>query len=213
VRSHLDCGIPGRTHQGRLRGRARIWPPNDPGSHYAAENLLAEPATRYFGDGYKRAVRQIRNIDLNSETGKVGALVTIAEQDSASIAEGIGAAYRPCLTVIDDIVIMAQLAQVLVYASDNLSRDQTGTLWLRHFVGRASALWSCSRSGRPLSARNPTARPAEPRSASSRRCWPCHRSWPADRRRAHQRAELAVGFSSSTSLSALPLRAGPVAHA
>ena len=112
--------------------------PRDPGDHYAAENLLAEPAARYFGDGYKRTLREIRDICLDPETGKVGAHITIAGQDSSDTAEGIGAAYLPCLTVIDDIVIMAQLAQVLVYASDNLSRDQTGTLWLRHFAGRLS---------------------------------------------------------------------------
>jgi hypothetical protein len=112
--------------------------PGDPGSHYAAENLPAEPAARYFGDGYKRTLREIGNICLDPETGKVGALITIAGQDSAHAAEGIGATYLPCLTVIDDIVIMAQLAQVLVYASDNLSRDQAGTLWLRHFTGRLS---------------------------------------------------------------------------
>jgi Pseudomonas avirulence D protein (AvrD) len=108
--------------------------PGDPDSRYVAENLPGEPAARYFGDGYKRTLREIRNICLDRETEKVSALITIAGQDSAHAAEGIGTAYLPCLTVIDEIVIMAQLAQVLVYASDNLRRDQTGTLWLRHFA-------------------------------------------------------------------------------
>ena len=112
--------------------------PGQPKSRHAVENLLEEPEGRYYGGGYKKTAREICDIDADSQSGQVEARIRITEQTAARPREGIGAAYHPCLTPVDVIVTTAQLAQVMIYSSDTLTRDKTNTLWMRHFSFRLS---------------------------------------------------------------------------
>jgi hypothetical protein len=118
--------------------------PGQPGRPHAerpADILAGETADGYYGDEFKKTIREIRGIIADPETGVAEALVRLIDPGSDGMGRrplvrplvGIGGAYYPCLTPIDGIVVMAQLAQVLVYATDSLRRDQAGTLWLRHF--------------------------------------------------------------------------------
>jgi hypothetical protein len=112
--------------------------PGQPGSRHAVETLLEGPEGRYYGGGYKETAREIHDIDVDLKAGRVEARIRITEQAAAGSREGIGAAYQPCLTPIDVIITIAQLAQVLIYSSDGLTRDQTSTLWTRRFSFKLS---------------------------------------------------------------------------
>ena len=107
--------------------------PGSPRAQAPGGTLPDEPAAGYYGDAYKKAIRGIREIHADAETGKIEALVSITQPAPEQPLAGTGAAYHPCLTPIDAIVTTAQLAQVLTYATDHLRRDQTSTLWMRHF--------------------------------------------------------------------------------
>jgi hypothetical protein len=87
----------------------------------------------YFDGGYKDTSCEIGPISADLQAQAVTALVQVSEPVTHLRQEGIGAAYHPCFTIIEGIVVMAQLAQVLAYATDNLRRDQSNTLWLRNF--------------------------------------------------------------------------------
>ena len=87
----------------------------------------------YFDGGYKDTCCEIGPISADLQAQAVTALVQVSEPVTHLRQEGIGATYYPCVTIIEAIVVMAQLAQVLAYATDNLRRDQSNTLWLRNF--------------------------------------------------------------------------------
>jgi hypothetical protein len=92
-----------------------------------------ESSGGYFDGGYKDTACEIGPVSADLETGTAQAVVKVSEPVTGACQDGIGAAYHPCLMIIDGIVVVAQLAQVLAYAADSLRRDQTNTLWLRSF--------------------------------------------------------------------------------
>jgi hypothetical protein len=107
--------------------------PREPLSSQSARTNGGESERGYFERGYKDTVCEIGAVGADLEAGRVEALVKVSAAVTGMRLEGIGGAYHPCLTIIEGIAIMAQLAQVLAYATDNLRRDQTNTMWLRHF--------------------------------------------------------------------------------
>lgn len=48
-----------------------------------------------------------------------------------AVAEGLESAYWPAPTLVDCLALAGQMAQVLIYESDEVDRDTTSTLWMR----------------------------------------------------------------------------------
>lgn len=60
-----------------------------------------------------------------------------------AVAEGLGAAHWPSPTAVDAIVLSSQMAQVLIYRRQGLSREATRTLWMRRVSYRATEAPEC----------------------------------------------------------------------
>ncbi|MGP3967132.1 AvrD family protein [Streptomyces sp. 6N223] len=107
-----------------------------------AEDVLGDAADRYYGDGFRARDHDIREVDLAPDGSHVRAVAAIA--DARVSREGFGAAYQPSRTMVDCFLALAQLAQLLIYHEDNLSRGQSNTLWMRRLT------MTCDRPDAPL---------------------------------------------------------------
>jgi Pseudomonas avirulence D protein (AvrD) len=77
--------------------------PVTPHAERPADSSAGETAGGYYGDEYKKTIREIRGITADPEAGGVEALVTMRNLGSDGTARpltGIGGAYHPCLTPI-----------------------------------------------------------------------------------------------------------------
>jgi len=91
--------------------------------------LLGDHGARYYTEGFKRSGRDIEAISVRPEIGSVNALVTIREPGTA--CAGLGAAYRPTLSMIDTLMTIAPMTQALLYNLDHVERKASSTLWMR----------------------------------------------------------------------------------
>jgi hypothetical protein len=95
------------------------------------EELLGSAAERFFGQGYKAGHLRIKDVEVNGAQQRVSAKVESMYPPACHVTRGAGATFYPFLTCIEAIVSIAQLAQVALYAQDEISRDRSHTLWMR----------------------------------------------------------------------------------
>jgi hypothetical protein len=112
--------------------------------HDTAEDVLGDAAHRYYGDGYRFRHHDIREVDLAPDGSHVRAVATIVDDHVTTAEEGFGARYQPSRTMVDCFLALAQLAQLLIYHEDNLSRGQSNTLWMRRLT------MACDRPDAPI---------------------------------------------------------------
>jgi Pseudomonas avirulence D protein (AvrD) len=105
--------------------------PGEPPSDHLAGTSSGESGRGYFAGGYKATACEIRAVSADLEAGRIEALVKVSAPVTGMRLEGIGGAYHPCLTIIEGIAAMAQLAQVLTYATDNLRSVISRVLFIR----------------------------------------------------------------------------------
>ncbi len=98
---------------------------------YEYSELLLGPADkRYYGDGYKAPKQIIKDIDITQNS--VSSIVTIEQPEHINlITNGMEGKYRPSISMIDCMLIIAQLGQVSIYSLDNITRERSNTLWMR----------------------------------------------------------------------------------
>ncbi|MEU4745631.1 AvrD family protein [Actinosynnema sp. NPDC023658] len=122
--SRFDCRI------GRIKVPYEV---EHPGAEPfpAGGDIGAEASTgsRYWVDGYKERVHHIGNLLVDVEARRAEAGVAVVPAARADV--DLAAAYDPALTMVDCTVVMAQLAQALLYRVDGIERGRSNTLWMR----------------------------------------------------------------------------------
>jgi hypothetical protein len=104
-----------------------------PAAFDSPAGVLGGPWNPYHGNGHKLGARTIERVRLFPQDGTAQALATVSPAGPAGPVNGLGSWYAPTLSMVDGIVISAQVAQALLYEVDGVSRDDTSTLWMRRF--------------------------------------------------------------------------------
>jgi hypothetical protein len=99
------------------------------GRFAAVEDLLGPEEQRYYGVGYRARSMQVRDLELDIDSGRIHARVGSAPQ--LREPDGVEADYPMALSILEGMVALAQLAQVLIYQVDDLERTRSNTLWMR----------------------------------------------------------------------------------
>ncbi|WP_241732442.1 AvrD family protein [Galbitalea soli] len=73
----------------------------------------------------------IRSVTVDGGGYSADALARVIATEPHDPFSGLGAAYSGSVSMIDTLVIFAQLAQVLAYQVDGMSRDESSTFWMR----------------------------------------------------------------------------------
>jgi len=104
----------------------------DQGVYDTSVDLLGPSATRYYGEGYKKPKQIIQDIDIQLKDQRISSPIKIEyPQEIYMKEEGFEGKYRPSISMIDCMLIIAQLGQVLLYSLDNVKREDSNTLWMR----------------------------------------------------------------------------------
>ncbi|MCX4573276.1 AvrD family protein [Streptomyces sp. NBC_01571] len=87
-----------------------------------------------YGVGHRENIRSVENVVVRIEKEKTDArgAVTLTP-NSIRAYGGISSAYARSVSVLDGIIVTAQLIQASLYRLDAVSRDDSSTLWMRHF--------------------------------------------------------------------------------
>ncbi|TCO62294.1 AvrD family protein [Actinocrispum wychmicini] len=94
-----------------------------------SEELLGSDERRCYGTAFIARGQGMREIVVSKKDMRASAKV---DQSGPGVAmTGMEAAYQPSLSMIDCFVSSLQLAQVLLYETDGLSRGESDTLWMR----------------------------------------------------------------------------------
>jgi hypothetical protein len=92
---------------------------------------------RFYGEGFK-----LRRHSINDVSVDVAALIAEADIRFTSVpgspvpTQGIGGGDQPSVSLVDCFVVNLQLAQVLMYELDSLTRESSNTLWMMQTVLR-----------------------------------------------------------------------------
>jgi hypothetical protein len=102
--------------------------------HERGENHPGERVTNTWPVGpmtdlFRRTEHRTSIEHLDIESGVLVCRHHLIPQPTA--AEGLESAYWPAPTLVDCLVLAGQMAQVLIYESDEVDRDATSTLWMR----------------------------------------------------------------------------------
>ncbi|MEV0092292.1 AvrD family protein [Streptomyces sp. NPDC050738] len=124
---------------GGLRVRCEIDHPlrtkaTAPARYDALTDALGPGEPRFYGEGFKlrrHTVEDVR-VDMGALTAEATARFT-AVSDTAP-TEGIEGAGPPVVSLVDCFVVNLQLAQVLMYELDSLTRESSNTLWMMQTV-------------------------------------------------------------------------------
>jgi hypothetical protein len=96
------------------------------------EEFLGHAEDRYYGTAYRQSQYAIEDVRLAPHDQRIEARVRIGSPAGREQQlSGMEAAWAPSASMLDAIVCIAQLAQVLMYHSDRVSRSQSNTLWMR----------------------------------------------------------------------------------
>ena len=93
----------------------------------------------YYVRGYKTTSINIENLVLNLEDRSVAA-VSQVKRLIHKRETGIGACDLRGLTFIDFLSIAGQLTQILLYKSDNITREESNNMWVRSLSAEFSAV-------------------------------------------------------------------------
>ncbi|TVL89913.1 AvrD family protein [Streptomyces sp. SAJ15] len=137
LRSTYDCRIGGLKVRCVLEHAAGEGHRADrPAAVYATgEEALGPARTRHYGDGYKtrRLIAEGVAVDLGGQRVRAGQRI-VPEPGDGAATRGAEAAYAPSVSLVDCLVGIAQLAQVLLYSQDEVSRGSSNTLWMRRIL-------------------------------------------------------------------------------
>ncbi|WP_431044503.1 AvrD family protein [Streptomyces sp. P1-3] len=147
LRSTYDCRV------GGLKARcAFVHEPGartadgDPACHVfnSVADALGPAQVRVYGEGYKAHRQTARDVAVDLAGQRVHARQQLAlhpddrmepaGQGRPGARRGAEAAYAPSVSMVDALVSIAQLAQALLYAQDDLARGRSDTLWMRRMV-------------------------------------------------------------------------------
>ena len=126
----MDCRI------GAMRVRCEFVHPAGTGAARTARyddivDALGDPRRQFFGAGFKERRHTVTDVQVDLERLRCDARVRLGggPQDATPL-DGTEGAYQPGVSMIDCFVVSLQLAQVLLYELDTISRRESETLWM-----------------------------------------------------------------------------------
>lgn len=96
------------------------------------DDALGDATSRFYGDGYKNRRHRIDKLDL-SAGDHITASVTV-DSGMELRYQDVESQYCPSVSMLDCILAQAQITQVLMYALDDVRRQDSNTLWMRRVV-------------------------------------------------------------------------------
>ncbi|MEU9060952.1 AvrD family protein [Streptomyces sp. NPDC048430] len=129
-RSVYDCSV------GGLRVRCELVHPVVAEAttgvvHDSLADLLGPGEPRFYGEGFKLRRHTVSDVRVSvPELTAHGAVAFAPVAGSPAPTEGIEGARQPSVSLIDCFVVTLQLAQVLMYELDSVSRENSNTLWM-----------------------------------------------------------------------------------
>ncbi|MFI9024659.1 AvrD family protein [Streptomyces sp. NPDC053560] len=126
-----------RCRVGSIKVRYEIAHP--PGDHRTgtatytdAVEALGPAEHRFYGERYKRRLHRIEDIATAAGTPALTALVAVRDEAAGTVADpGLGGAFPQAVSMVDSTIVLAQMAQVLLYELDGIGRAESDTLWMR----------------------------------------------------------------------------------
>jgi hypothetical protein len=98
--------------------------------HYdKIEDALGPQAGRYFSDGFRLSQNYIYDIDIDPLSREISAKVNFVYPSNWSTKAGENC--RCHVASNDALLVFGQLAQLLMYSEDGITREQSGNMWLR----------------------------------------------------------------------------------
>lgn len=98
--------------------------------HERFSQTILSDSSHYYSHGYKSTSIDIKNLVLNLENRTVVA-VSKVKRPLQTNRTGIGTNDLRGLTFIDFLSIAGQLTQILLYSLDNITREESGNMWVR----------------------------------------------------------------------------------
>ncbi|MET8976484.1 AvrD family protein [Streptomyces sp. NPDC004539] len=105
-------------------------PPQD-ALYEDADTALGDPAGQYYAELFRHRAHRVTRLAVDAAAGRADAEAALTPAPGESAGTGLEAAYAPSASMVDAIAVMGQLAQVLMYELDGLTRGGSDTLWLR----------------------------------------------------------------------------------
>lgn len=96
------------------------------------DELLGRSRRSLYGHHYKSLKHDIYDMHFPSDETLTGR-VSILEDNGYAPTVGVGSGFSGYASAVDMMVCGAQMAQVLMYRLDNLSRQNSYNLWMRAF--------------------------------------------------------------------------------
>lgn len=129
--TRFDCRVGGISLQVEVEHEAGL--PHDGRVTFdTSDDLLGLNRNPYYGAGHKAALRNLEDVRVDVPQGRT-ACVSLIELPADGKYDGLSSAYCPTLSVVDAILVGAQLAQALIYRWDGIGRETSSTLWMRKF--------------------------------------------------------------------------------
>jgi hypothetical protein len=98
---------------------------------------LGPAGPRFYGEGFKLRRHSIDDVGVDVAELRATARIRFAPvPGSPAPTWGIGGADQPSVSLVDCFVVNLQLAQVLMYELDSLTRESSNTLWMMQTVLR-----------------------------------------------------------------------------
>lgn len=101
--------------------------------HSSLEDALGPERERFWGGGFKRRRHHIRDVGIDLENFSARASIAF-DPETEPTHEGIEGDRQPAVSLVDAFVVNLQLAQVLMYELDSISRSESNTLWMMQTV-------------------------------------------------------------------------------
>ncbi|GAA3837402.1 AvrD family protein [Streptomyces chiangmaiensis] len=96
---------------------------------------LGEGELRFYGEGFKFRRHTVEEVRVDTPALSAEAEVRFtAVPGSPAATEGVEGEHSDCPSLIDCFVVNLQLAQILMYELDGLSRANSNTLWMMQTV-------------------------------------------------------------------------------
>ena len=93
------------------------------------EDALGNPQKRYLSTCYRNVQQHIFDVNLDLADNRVTAKVDLEYLSNWSTKKG--ESCEPHFTSIDAYLVFGQLAQLLMYSTDGITREQSNNMWLR----------------------------------------------------------------------------------
>jgi hypothetical protein len=116
--------------------------PSGEATYPTIEDVLGPAAARHFGDGFKAKRPLVHDVDVDLEASEARASVAVeaaGPEAIGAVSAGLEGDHQPGLSMVDCFVTDLQLAQVLMYELDGISRADSNTLWMLRTVMTAAS--------------------------------------------------------------------------